>query len=237
MKQSILIFILLFSLTNTFGQKTELSGAMNSGAFSFSGVSAWASTSINWDDLTNSGYTNGVYGSKSAFCYGISFNVKRATKRNFLFGIDMGYETLRSRISIDRIDGYTGFSTYQFTASGKTILSSDFLNINPYLGYRINMGKVSFDLTAGYEVGYCLDAREKGDATASNSLKYSVSGERETIKVDIRPGVKFSARYRKFDLYAGYSKGIINYEMWDKGDGRWESYSRIIRFGITYQIN
>jgi len=52
-------------------------------------------------------------------------------------------------------------------------------------------GKVSFDLTAGYEVGYCLDAREKGDATASNSLKYSVSGERETIKVDIRPELNF----------------------------------------------
>jgi len=100
-------------IQNLTGQKTEIKGALNSGLFSFSGLTARGTTSINWDDQTNSGYTNGVYCSKSALCYGISINLDRVTKRNFLFGIDLGYETLRSKMNIDRIDGYTGNSTYQ----------------------------------------------------------------------------------------------------------------------------
>ena len=85
MKKVILTIAALLILTNLFGQKTELSGALNSGLLSFSGFSSRGTTSINWDDQTNSGYTNGVYGTKSALCYGISFNLNRVTKRNFLF--------------------------------------------------------------------------------------------------------------------------------------------------------
>jgi len=113
MKHVILIFASLVIIQNLTGQKTEIKGALNSGLFSFSGLTARGTTSINWDDQTNSGYTNGVYGSKCALCYGISINLNRVTKRNFLFGIDLGYETLRSKMNIDRIDGYTGNSTYQ----------------------------------------------------------------------------------------------------------------------------
>jgi hypothetical protein len=105
------------------------------------------------------------------------------------------------------------------------------------MGYRIKSKNISFNLTGGFKVGYCLGATEKGNATASNGLKYSVSRESKTITIDIRPGLKLSARYQKFGLYTGYSSGLINHEMWVKGDGRWESYSRLVRVGIMYQIN
>ena len=230
-------FTALMVYINAFGQKTEFTGSLNSGLFAFSGLSAWSTTSINWDDLTNSGYTNGSYGSKSALCYGISINVKRVTKRNFLFGIDLGYETLRSKIKIDRIDGYTGNSTYQYSATGKAIMNSHCLNFNPFLGYRIKSGDISFDITPGFDIGYSLSATEQGNATATNGIKYSVSQDCKTIGVDIRPAFKVSAKYKKVGIYSGYSYGLLNYEMWVKGDGRWESYSRLVRFGVTYQIN
>jgi hypothetical protein len=237
MKQILLTFTFIFFLSNLLGQKTELNGALNSGLFSFSGLTARGTTSINWDDRTNSGYTNGVYGSKSALCYGISFNLNRVTKRNFLFGTDLGFETLRSKISIDRIDGYTGNSTYQYSATGKAFLISGCLNFNPFLGYRITSDNISFDLTSGIEVGYRLSSTEKGNATATNGIRYSVSQDYKTIGVDIRPDIKVSAKYKKIGMYSGYTYGLLNYEMWVNGDGRWESYSRLIRFGVTYQIN
>jgi hypothetical protein len=237
MKQVFLTMSVLLFLTSVSGQKTEFNGAMNSGLFSFSGLSSRGTTSINWDDRTNSGYTNEPYGSKSALCYGFSFNVKRVTKRNLLFGIDLGYETLRSKISIDRIDGYTGFSTYQYNATGKTFLNSDFLNLNPFLGYRIYSKNISFDLAGGFDFGYCLKGTENGNARASNGIKYTTSGDSKSGIIDIRPRFQFSASYNKLGLYAGYSYGLLNYMMWVKGDGIWEVYSRDLRFGITYQIH
>jgi hypothetical protein len=159
------------------------------------------------------------------------------TKRNFLFGIDLGYETLRSKISIDRIDGYTGFSTYQYSATGKTYLNSDFINLNPFLGYRIQYENISFDFAGGLDLACCLKGTENGNATASNGTKYSISADSKPANIDIRPRFQFSAVYKKFGLYTGYSYGILNYMMWLKGDGIWEAYSRLIRFGVTYQLN
>lgn len=236
LKFFLIIFFLLF-LTNLSGQKTEIRGAINSGLFSFSGHSSGSTTSINWDDRTNSGYTNNPYGSENALCYGFSLNFKRVTKKHFLLGIDLGYDRLRSKISIDKIDGYDGVSVYQFAANGKTFLNNSFLNLNPFFGYRIDSKNISFDLTGGFEIGYCLDAGEKGTATDSNGNRYSTSRDSKTVKTDIRPGIQFAAYYHRLGLYAGYSSGLVNYMMYEKGDALWESYARLIRFGVTYRIN
>ncbi len=174
---------------------------------------------------------------RKLLCYGISFNVKRVTKRNFLFGIDLGYETLRSKIIVDMIDGYTGNSTYQYSATGKTYLNSDFIDLNPFLGYRIHYKSISFDFAGGLDLACCLKGTENGSATASNGIKYTVSSDSKPANIDIRPRFQFSANYKRFGLYTGFSYGIINYMMWVKGDGIWEAYSRLIRFGVTYKIN
>jgi hypothetical protein len=237
MKQLILFFTFLLLLTNLLGQKTELRGALNSGMFSFSGHSSGKTTSINWNDRTNSGYTNNPYGSESALCYGFSFNIKRVTKKHLILGFDLGYECLRSKISIDKIDGYDGISVYQYSAKGKTFLDNYFLNFNPFLGYRILSKNISFDFTGGIEAGYCLHTIEKGTATGSNGNGYSTSRDNTSVKIDIRPGFQIAAYYHKFGLYTGYSSGLVNYRMYVIGDGIWESFSRLVRFGVTYRIN
>jgi hypothetical protein len=76
------------------------------------------------------------------------------------------------------------------------------------MGYRIKSKNISFDLSGGFEVGYCLGATEKGNATATRGIKYSVSRESKTITIDIRPWFKLSAMYQKFGLYTGYSSGL-----------------------------
>jgi hypothetical protein len=228
---------MLLSLSNLFGQKTELRGSISSGLFSFSGISALSSTSINWDDQSKSGYTNNPYGTKTALCYGLSVDLKRVTKRNILFGIDAGIESLRSMINIDWIDGYTGTAVYQYSATGKTFLNSGFFNFNPYLGYRIIVNSISFDLTGGLEFGYLLSTTEKGNATDSNGTKYTTSKKLYgAFNFDLRPQIQLSAMYKRFGLFTGYSYGMANYMMGVIGDGRWECYSRLLRFGITYRI-
>ncbi len=66
MRHIILILFAILILQNLRAQKRELNGALNSGLFSFAGLSSHGTTSINWDDRTNSGYTNEPYGSKKA---------------------------------------------------------------------------------------------------------------------------------------------------------------------------
>src|ERR1700689_792756 len=102
MRISILITMLSgFLFVNSFAQKTETSISFNSGLFSFSGQSAEGTTFINYDATTKSGYTNNSYGSKNALCYGFSFQRKRIAGWNFILGYDLGYEVLRSKISIN----------------------------------------------------------------------------------------------------------------------------------------
>jgi len=235
MKKLILTLTAVFFLTITYGQKTEYRISFNSGLFSFVGQSAVSTSFINFSDQTNSGYTNNPYGSKSGFCYGLSGNIKRVSKRDLIFGLDLGYEVLRSKVSINQISGFTGTSAYEYDASGQTILNSNFININPFLGYRISAKQVNFDITGGFDIGYNLNIEEKGNATAINGIKYETSRDRKTIKWDIRPRIQVSADYKKFGLYLGYSIGLSNYMRGYIG-GTFEASSRIFRFGMTYQI-
>jgi hypothetical protein len=67
-----------------FLDKKQILGSLNSGLYSYSGLSVNGTTSINYDDQTNSGYTNNPYGSKVGICYGLSLNIKRVTAKNLI---------------------------------------------------------------------------------------------------------------------------------------------------------
>ena len=236
MKKLLLLLVFFLVFSNSFAQKTELRIALNSGLFSFTGESAQSNTSINYSDQNNSGYTNNPYGSKSELSYGLSGNVRRVTKKYFILGLDLGYERLSGKITINKINGFTGNSTYQYDASGKTHLNFHVINLNPYLGHRFNFKQISLDATGGFDVGYILSAIEKGSAKDMNGREYTTSIDRKTINLDVRPRVQLAINYQKAGIYAGYSYGFINYKREYVG-GTNECRSRMLRFGITYQLN
>jgi hypothetical protein len=235
MKKLILTITALLTLTIAHGQKTEYRISLNSGLFSFAGQSAGETSFINFNDQTKSGYTNNPYGSKNGLCYGVSGNIQRVTKRNFILGFDLGYEILRSKISIVGIDGSTETSTYSYSATGQTFLNNKFMNIHPFFGYRIIEKPIILDITGGIDYAYCFKANEVGHATDSNGIKYETSRDRNTIKSEVRPRIQISMDYKKFGSYFGYSYGLKNYMSGYLG-GIWESYARLFRFGLTYQI-
>ncbi len=235
MKKMLFTIVALCCLNVSYGQKTEFWVSLNSGLFSFAGVSAESVTGINFNKQMQSGYTNNPYGSKCGLAIGLSGNIKRVSKQNFVLGADLGYEKLRSKIEINKIYGRSGSSTYSLDATGKTFLNSNFISLRLFAGYRLPVNKVILDFTGGLEIGYCLSAKESGSATDSDGTKYETSADRQTIDFDFRPGIQVAANYKNAGAYIGYSFGLTNYRA-DFDGGKNEAYARLLRFGLTHQI-
>ncbi len=235
MKRILPAFICILVSATTFAQKTEFGVSLNSGLFSFNGKSAGSSSFINYSDQTKTGYTNNPYGTKKRLGYGISGFVKRISKRDLIYGIDLGYELLKSSIQINRISDFTGSSTSDITANGKTYLKYDNINAFPFIGYRVDLEKLNLDFVGGFDFGLLLNSTEDGSALASNGITYKTSLDRKTISTDFRPRIQVATGYNNFGVYIGYSYGLTNYKSGYLG-GTSEAYASIIRFGLTYKL-
>jgi hypothetical protein len=234
MRKVLLLLPGLLSISTLFAQKTEFGLSLNSGLFYFTGRSAASASAIN-STANFPNYTNDPYGSRVGWCDGLSAELKRITRQRLLLGLSLGYEALRSRLSITSINLFNGVDAYSLTAQGHTILTSEFINLFPSFGYRFIPGKLTVDLTGGLDLGYCFGAAENGKAEAGNGATYSTSRDRKTISADIRPRFQVSAGIHKMAAYVGYSYGLINYMAGYVG-GSFGAYARILRFGLQYKI-
>ena len=229
MKKITLLFALL-SLT-TFYSQTEISVEANSGLFSFTGNTPSNTSGI--IDGSNK-YTNNPYGKKADLAFGFSGNVKYVFENKFLIGSSIGFESLRSKTDINII--YRNqFDGTDLTASGKTNLIYNTINLFPYFGYRIPTKSINLDVSVGTDIGFILSAKEKGSAKASDNNLYETSVDRKIISTDFRPRIQMNATYQKFGVYLGYSFGTINY-LKDYIGGNFDAKSRMLRFGLTYQL-
>lgn len=232
------IFLLPYLVLSVFifSQKTELRASLNSGLLSFKGNSAENVSFIN--SSTSNAYTNNPYGTISDLGLGISLNYKYILTNNLFFGADLGYENLKSKLNINQVIIYGGFAPPYYIpleANGKTNIIFNNFNIEPFLGYRIPIEKINFDVTGGVDFGFILSAKEKGSAFASDGKTYATSLDRKTISMDFRPRIQLDINYQKFGVFLGYSFGIVNYYK-DYDGGNPEAKSKILRFGLTYQI-
>ncbi|MVM35727.1 hypothetical protein GO755_37275 [Spirosoma sp. HMF4905] len=235
MKKLLLLLLTTLTINLSFGQKTESILALNSGLFSFQGYSAEKTSQINLASNGTTGYTNNPFGAKNGLSYGVSYQIQRISRGNFIVGIGVGYENLRSKTTITGVNGYDKTGTFQDAASGQTYLSNNQLNAFPYVGYRVGIRQVSVDLTGGLDVGYLLSSKESGKATGINGTTYTTSLDRTGIKTDIRPRGQISVFYRRVGAYTSYSYGLSNYKSGWVG-GRNECNSSVIRFGVLYKI-
>jgi hypothetical protein len=214
-------------------QKTEFRLSLNSGFYSFAGDYA-KSTSyvlINWGP---SPVTNNPFGTHGALCYGLSGSIQQITKSKFLFGIDFGYEKLRSKVLINEVEENLGGINYGAAAKGKEFLNFDYKNLFPYGGHRYRLGKLSLDLIGGTDIGFCTDNREKSETNVGGKT-YTGSLEKAYIKVDIRPRLQISVNYHRLGVYMGYSYGLRN-NATAYDDGKQHCYGRMKRFGLAYRL-
>ncbi len=232
-KQFILFLFLLFSINSVYGQNIEYGVSINSGLYSYAGKTAepvsFISNNLNWE-----AYTNNPYGSLGGMGVGLSGFYQSISKGGFIWGLDGGYDLVRSKINIDMVYE-VGIVVNEYEAKGSTQLESQFLNLFPYIGYRMDIGKINLDINIGADLGYNLRTWEKGKAIFSEGEEISTSVNRRTTKYDIRPRVQLNLWYQNVGVYAGYSLGIINYT--SELDGADSSaYTRYMRFGIKYKI-
>lgn len=235
MKNLILIVICSFCILNASSQKAEVRVALNSGLFSFTGDNAAKSSQINLYPQSNSGYTNTPYGSRNGFCYGLSLDLKKITKHKTIYGMDFGYENLKSKISLNSIYIINGSDILIKKMSGQTFLNINSLNLNPYVGHRFYVNKFPVDVVGGFDLGYILSAKEIGSAKGDDGTKYTTNRNRETIKLDFRLRAQVATEYKKLGVYLGYSIGTVNYFGNYIGSSG-GVYSNIIRFGLTYKL-
>ena len=233
MKLKIRLLLLLFVAYPSFGQKTEMLLGINSGLFSFRGASAEKYSQL--DMARTDGYTNNPFGARNGLSYGISYQLQRVAKNNFIAGISIGYENLRSRTTINTVSVFTGTANEIKVASGRSNLSNQFINGYPYLGYRFIINRMAVDLTGGIDLGYLFKANDTGKATDVTGEKYQVSTERNNIKFDVRPRLQISAYHARLGVYGGYSYGLVNYRSgWVGGTN--QCHAELIRFGLLYKL-
>jgi hypothetical protein len=238
MKKNKLIFLFIFITSSIFAQKTELKACLNSGLFSFSGESNISTSKINSNITPNLGersYTNNPYGSNKGIGLGISAAITRVTQRGFVFGADLGYEVLRSLITIDGINGFDGTASFQLKATGQTYLNYQFINLYLHFGKRFKLSETAIDFEGGFDLNQCLKGFETGNATDINGKTYTTSFDRKTITADPRLRIQMNVKYAKLGFSVGYSQGFVNYNAGFVG-GNSRFTSNLIRFGFSYQI-
>ncbi|GHB59817.1 outer membrane beta-barrel protein [Persicitalea jodogahamensis] len=246
MKKYLTILALILTAAfadSSLAQKTEVYISANSGLFSFTGPSASRTSQINTDYFLSAplarevtGYTNSVLGKLSGLSYGISSHIQRVSRGNFISGIGLSYEDLRSKVLIDKVIVTNNIAPIPENAVGKTILSNRFVNISPYLGYRIKRDQISLDLAAGFDLGYLLRSYEEGKAETVSDRVATTSLEREWgINLDVRPKLQATVQYQRTGVFASYARGLSNYyNEYDGGD--FKATSQMTRFGITYRV-
>jgi len=222
------LFVLLTPLLSR-AQQLEIRASLNSGFYSYRGDGAESISRIN-----GTTYTNNPYGSKGGLSFGLSLNARKVTKSNFIFGADLGYEMLRSKVKLEYFD-VIGDIASDF--EGRTYLNTSFINLFPYFGGRFNINEQAFDLLGGLDIGYVLSSREKGDAKSIDNAQFHIetSRDRKNINTDFRPRIQLSTDFNKIGLYVGYSHGLRNYKANFIG-GDSSAYSRMWRVGLTYRL-
>jgi len=232
MRKLSLLFLALIFISTAYGQKTEFSAHLNSGLFSFGGESATKSSIIIANDA-GSNYTINPYGTQKTFSYGLSVQLQRITTYKLLFGLQAGYELLRSNVTIDDVAGE--FINNPTSATGQTTFRNGFITVYPSIGRRFIFSDLNIDLTIGPELGFNVISKEKGEATTNNDILIKTDHEINSGNTDFRLRSSLTVYYKHWGISTSYSHGLRNYSS-DLIGGNRERFSRFFRIGITYRI-
>jgi len=241
MRHFLLTVITLTLFGNVSGQKIEFSASLNSGLFSFIGGYAVKTTFLQTgSNSIGPAIIGNSLGAKGGLCHGGSVNFKRIIQKKYFFGVDLGYEVLRSRAEITQVYEHTpnpsgsGFTSVVLNITGNAFTNNSFINTNPFVGYRCKYKQTNFDLIAGMDIGYYLKVSERGNAKKTDGTNYEIdySNVYKNINFDFRPRFQVSSNYKKLGVYFGYAYGVSSYDPMNLHIRT----SRLIRFGLSYQL-
>ncbi len=238
MKTKIFLIVYILLSINVIGQSTEFSFHLNTGLFSFRGSESGNSTIYTAASDFGAYSTSSPFGKQSGLSYSLGFNAQRITDSNFIFGIRSSYESLSSRIDVDKVINITSQESESWNAyDSKTILTSEFINIFPFVGKRVNViNGVDSDLIFGVDIGACLSIKEHATINA-NQKSYNTTKSFLKEKWDYRLHFEIINYYKRVGLSIGYSYGLTNYLYVPKYNSeKRDVRSMMIRLGLVYKI-
>jgi hypothetical protein len=243
MKTLLLTFFSFFVLTHLSAQNIELSVQANSGLFHYSGNSAVSTSTIYEGATPQQNYTNNPYGSKNGFSYGGDIQAQYVSKNGFIWGLQAGYEVLRSKVAINSYyplsmptlfyNILTGPTT---PVKGQTFLQDQDIDLTPYIGYRLLIGKIKVDMMPGIALGFNINSYDKGKATDNYGNVYRTDLKLLDAPVDVRLKLGVAATYKKFGITAAYLHGLTNIYKNMNVNGSDDAHSELLSFGISYRI-
>jgi len=242
MKKISIALIVSVLTVNAFAQKTEFRVSLNSGLNSFYGNAAANNTSFiqflnaTSTNVESQGLLN-IYGKDVQPFVGLSFDVKRITKKNFIYGVDFGIESMKSTVNINTIiQAPAHAQSTLIDAQGNTELNFKTLNLHPYIGHRFEFKKFSIDATAGVDISYLFKTQYSYNVIGANGFSESSNANLTDKKFDIRPRLQIAVNHDKFTFYTGYSFGIKNYVNNASSESNYGAFARLIRFGVSFKI-
>ena len=240
MKLLTLLLISLLTARLGYGQSTEYSFHLTSGFAAYRGsAAAEGGTALTVPDPFDvylysdreEPYTENPYGTTLGSSYGLAAQMQRVTAKGSVWGVQTGYEVLRSRARIthvfDQVDSGSN-------STGYTSLFNHGINTHPFFGHRFAVKSTQVDLTAGPEVSFLLRSHEEGDAK-TGSKTYSTRLDHGHPDLDVRARVNLTTYYKHIGLALGYSHGLTNYRK-NQAGVIGEAYLQAFRLGLIYRL-
>ena len=233
MKKIFLCLLLALITIEVKAQSFEISGQVNTGVSHYVGAGTVSSTFLNVDPQTHTGYPNGD-GNRNAVIFGADIQWQYTAKSNFILGLQTGYEALGSKIGINSVfnEGANEPATGTFTDH------LNYINLNPYFGYRFKLNKVKLDIMPGLDFALGVHGSESGKATTNDNTTYNASDVANgTTRSDVRLRFGLVAYYQKFGITASYAHGITDFNSGAVSDSVLPTLRvEVIRIGLSYRL-
>lgn len=245
MKKLILIIPIVFCILAAKAQSLEFSVQANSGISRFTGKGTTPTTFLNVASTQqHSGYPNGT-GNIFAPDLGANLQLQYTFKSGFILGGQAGFEQFSSKANINSVDEpglllpyYNTQQTPFVTAAGHVTDHWDYININPYTGYRFILKKVKLDVLPGFDIAFGTGSSETVNVKANDGTYYNKSTLTSyKPATDVRPRIGLAAYYQRFGLVASFSKGLHDYNSGKLSDSTLPTlHTELFRIGLSYRI-
>ena len=212
-----------------FSQTHELRVGITSGISNFTGSGSVGKSVLNGSSQQEY-YTNNPYGKKYGINLGGAVNYRYVFATNVILGAEAAFERLQTKVDLEGNEFANG-------SRGLTKLNQQFLNFNPFVGYRVFFEPMSMDMQLGVDLAKTLSMKENGSIEDKQGNKTEFDRDRgKIIELDIRPRLQFNVNYDRYTVFASYSWGLKDYQSGLIGGDFGPARLNVFRLGLQYQL-
>lgn len=212
-----------------FSQTHELRVGVTSGVSNFTGAGSEAK-SLLIGSTQQDFYTSNPYGKKYGINIGGALDYRYIFANNLILGLEGAYERLQTKIDL-------AGSEFMNESRGQTQLNQQFINFNPFVGYRVFFEPMTMDIQLGMDIAKILSIKEKGSIEDKQGNKTDFDRDRgKIIDMDLRPRLQFNVNYDRYTVFAGYSWGLKDYTGQMLGSDPGAARLNVFRLGLQYQL-